>query len=167
MRRHLAALLTLLVGLVGPAGCGALRRAPLDVPPGHRVVLGRVELSGFEATEAIFQIVKEDLTVSHDLRTGRWEDFIIILPPGRYRVVRLSAFKDTRQFPNDPVWDLRLAFEVGPEPAAYIGTLRLTAVFNQRPRAEVVDNYEETVRVLRTRHPDLPEPIARRLLTGS
>ncbi len=146
-------------------GCAGLLRPPLDVPPGQRVVLGRLDLSAFDVGEGLLEIIREDGTFHETVRAGlSHRDFVVALPPGAYRVVRLRAFRDGRKFPNDPIWDLRLAFDVGPEPAIYIGTLRLRSHLGHRLDTQVLDEYDDTLRVLRARHPDLPDVVGRSLL---
>ncbi|MGH7321540.1 MAG: hypothetical protein ACRELA_18220 [Candidatus Rokuibacteriota bacterium] len=146
-------------------GCAGLLRPPLDVPPGQRIVVGRLDLSAFEVGEGLLEIVREDGTFYETVRAGLSQrDFVMALPPGAYRVVRLRAFRDGRKFPNDPIWDLRLAFDVGPEPAIYIGTLRLRSHLGHRLDTQVLDEYDDTLRVLRARHPDLPDAVGRSLL---
>jgi hypothetical protein len=65
--------------------------------------------------------------------------------------------------PNQVVWDLSpVDFEVGAEPAIYIGTLRFNLAFG-RLRIVVVDEFDDTLRVVRRWHPDLPDPVVRSL----
>lgn len=154
-----------LAGL-GATGCGALRPAPLDLAPGQRVVLGRVDLSGFEAQEGLLEIVRDDRTFEYALPVGRApREFAIGLPPGRYRLTRLRAGKDRQGTPNQVVWDLvPLTFEVGADPAVYIGTLRFASTFGG-VQVSVVDELEDTLRVLRVWYSDLPATVARALVT--
>ncbi len=156
----------LLVGLAA-VGCGAFRPAPLDLAPGQRVVLGRVDLSGFEAKEGLLEIVREDRAFEYALPVGRTApEFAIGLPPGRYRLVRLRAGKDRASTPNQVAWDLGpLTFEVGADPVVYIGTLRFGSTFGRLVRVSVVDELEDTLRVLRRWYPDLPATAARALVT--
>lgn len=152
-----------LLSSVAAVGCGAFGPVPLDVPPGHRAVLGRVDLLG-EVTEGTLDIVKDDRTFEHALPVGQGPgDFALVLPPGRYRIVRFRGAQQ-RQSVRAPVWELALAFEAGPEPAVYIGTLRLAATYGRAPRVAVTDEYEATLRTLRTWYSDLPAVVARRLL---
>jgi hypothetical protein len=154
------------VALLGLAALGcALWPAPLDVPPGHRAVLGRVDLAGFEVPEATLDIVREDGTFNATISAGPGRrDFALALPPGRYRVTRIVAVKD-RATPSVIGWPLRLAFEVGSEPAIYIGTLRVGSTLGTTVRVTVVDEYEDTLRTLRALYSELPQPVTRRLLT--
>jgi hypothetical protein len=157
----------LAVLLAGAGGaCAAARRPALDPPPGHRAVLGRLDLSRFEVDEGSLEIVRDDGTFSESVRAG-WSrpDFAIALPPGRYLVTSLRAFADKREFPNEAVWDVGLRFDVGAEPAVYIGTIRVSPLPGRRLRLDVVDEYDETVRVLRARYADIPDAVARGLVT--
>ena len=148
------------------AGCGVFGPVPLDVPPGHRAVLGRVDLSG-EVTEGALEIVKEDRTFEHALPVGPGPGaFAVVLPPGRYRIVRFRGAQQGKTF-RDTLWDLELAFEVGPEPAVYIGTLRLVATYGRAPRVSVTDEYDATLRALRRLYSDLPGVVTRRLISPS
>ncbi len=75
--------------LLAVAGCGASEPKPLDQGPGQHVVLGRIDLSGFEVTEGIVDIVREDQTFWQEVRTGLGaREFAVALPTGRYRVTR-------------------------------------------------------------------------------
>jgi len=151
--------------LVGVGGCALVQPRPLDVPPGHRVVLGRVDLFGFVGREGVLEIVKEDGTFSHGLVAGPGaREFAIVLPPGRYRIVGLRATNYPRTFPpGGPVWNLDLSFEVVSDPAVYIGTLRVTSGFGEDLEVVVADESEDTIRVLSAWYPNLPRPIARAL----
>lgn len=161
LRRLAAVVLFVVTG----AGCAVFRPEPLDVPPGQRVVVGRIVLEGFDLTEAIVEIVRDDRSFDHALPVGiARRDFLIMLPPGRYRITTLRAFKDRDAVSSNPIVDLKASFEVGLEPAVYIGTLRIGSRFGQSPAVTVADDYEETVRTLRGQHPDLPE-VTRQLLT--
>jgi hypothetical protein len=148
-------------------GCGLGRPTPLDLPPGHRAVLGRIEIARFEAPEALLEIVREDGTYRHDLPVGLGpRDFVIGLPPGRYRVRRLTLTPGRFPVGTSPLRELTVGFEVGSAPAVYIGTLRLTGDFGGRIETRVTDQYEETVPALRARHPDIGTDVARSLMTG-
>jgi len=147
-------------------GCAAFGPTALDVPPGHRAVLGRVELSLPDTIQGTLDIVKDDRTFEVGLAVATGREFAVALPPGRYRIVRLRAAGDRQSYSN-PIWDLRATFEVGPEPAVYIGTLRIVATSGLAVRVTVHDEYEDTVRVLRRLYSDLPGAVARRLLSPS
>jgi hypothetical protein len=148
------------------AGCALAAPARLDVPPGQHVVLGRVDFAGLDTGEVALEIVKADGTFREELAVGLGqEDFALVLPAGAYRIVRVRLVKDRRPVTGDPVSDVRLAFQAGPEPAAYIGTLRLRADLRERVRVTVADEYERTVGALRGRYADLPAAIVRRLVT--
>jgi len=157
----------LAVALAPALGCAALRPGRLDVPPGHRAVLGRIDLrSG--ALESLIEIVREDGAFRHDLRSGLGQhDFVITLPPGRYRIARVRLLQDRQTLDQHPVRELRVTFEVGAEPAVYVGTLRLGEAFGERLLVAVVDEYETTVPALRARYPDLTGTISRSLMRAS
>jgi hypothetical protein len=154
----------LLVLWLAAAGCGLMRPAPLDVPPGQRVVLGRVDLTATDIPEGFIEIVRDDGTFDYALPISRGtSDFAILLPPGRYRIARLRGGKDGPTVPNQVVWDVNpVTFEVGAEPAVYIGTLRFNLAFG-RFRVVVVDEFDQTLQVVRRWHPDLPAPVVRSL----
>jgi hypothetical protein len=160
-----AVLLLALLAATG-AACAAARRPALDPPPGHRAVLGRLDLSRFEVGEGALDIVRDDGTFSESVRAG-WSrpDFAIALPPGRYLVTSLRAFPDKRRFPNEAVWDVGLRFDVGAEAAVYIGTIRVNSLQGRRLRVDVVDEYDDTVRILRARYADIPDAVARGLVS--
>src|SRR5262249_36967316 len=50
-------LVALGLGILAVAGCSAFRRAPLDVPPGHQVVLGEVAIAGFSESQVVLDIL--------------------------------------------------------------------------------------------------------------
>lgn len=147
------------------AGCALVRPGPLEVPPGYRVVLGRIDLSRFEAKEAFLEIVRDDGGIWLDLRVGEGQqDFAITLPPGRYRISRVRLVEDRQTSRNHTILYLQVTFEVGPEPAVYVGTLRLrSALGGQRLDVDVADDYDRAVPVLRARQPGIPETVARSL----
>jgi hypothetical protein len=155
----------LVLVVLAAAGCAAFGPAALDPLPGQRVVLGRVDVDGFETTDGLLQVVKVDGTFAEVVPfTNARRDFAVTLPPGQYRVTELRAVKDRDSTPSENVFPLRLAFEVGPEPATYIGTLRFNRRFGRDVRIEVLDEYEDTVRALRRLYSDLPPAAARRLV---
>lgn len=159
------ALLALGIWSLAGVGCAALAPAPLEVPPGHRVVLGRIDLSQFGAQEALLEIDREGGGFRLDLPVGLGQrDLAITLPPGRYRILRVRLVNDRQTSPTHPLLEAGIAFEVGPEPAVYVGTLRLFSDLAARRVAfTVADEYDETVPRLRARHPGIGEPIARSL----
>lgn len=147
------------------AGCAVVRPGLLEVPPGYRVVLGRIDLSRFAASEALLEIVRDDGAIWLDLRVGAGrQDFVITLPPGRYRISRLRLVDDRQASPTHTILYLQVGFEVGPEPAVYVGTLRLlSALGGQKLDVTVADEYEQAVPALRARQPGIPETVARSL----
>lgn len=164
-RGRYAGVFILAVWVLVAAGCAAVLRPSLDVPPGHRAVLGGLDLSRFPVTEGILEIVREGGGFDEAVRVGLGSRaFAISLPPGFYRVIRLRAFRDGHRFPNDAVWDVGLRFEVGREPAVYIGTIEVLGGWERRLRFRVLDEYDATVGVLRARYADIPEVVARSLL---
>ena len=54
-------------------------------------------------------------------------------------------------------------FDVGREPAVYVGTLRLRSSLGERVDVVVADEYDATVPALRARYPEIGEPVARSL----
>jgi hypothetical protein len=153
-----------LVVLVALAGCAALRPAPLDVPAGHRVVMGRVDLERFGEAGVLVVILREDGAVRHELSVGLGGlDFAITLPPGLYRIVEVRTADDGRTLPTHTVFRPRLEFEIGADPAFYVGTLRIVTTLG-RTEAIVADEAPETLRVLRARHPNIPEAVVHSLL---
>jgi hypothetical protein len=155
----------LVVALLLAGGCGVLGPRPLDVPSGHHAVLRRLDLSGLGVPEGTIELVKEDRSYEDLIHVGPGQrEFAVTLPAGRYLVTRLRAFPDQHRFTNQPVWDLRLTLEVGSAPAVYVGTLRVWRRSEQDLRVEVVDEYDDTLRVLRRHYADLPATVARSLL---
>jgi hypothetical protein len=146
----------------GLAGCGGLR---LEVPPGHRVVVGGVDLARLDELGGLLEIVRDDGVVRLDLPLQREQTtFLTTLPPGRYRLVRLRVTDSPQVSRIPPVSELRGAFEVGDEPAVYVGTLRFTRDRFAGLRLEVTDDYERTIDALRARYRELPRVVARALV---
>jgi hypothetical protein len=153
MARSIGVALMLLVA----TGCGAVRPQPLDLGPGQHIVLGGIDLSGFEVTEGIVDIVRDDQTFQQQVRAGLGaREFAIGLPPGRYRVTQLRASHDSRSVPNQVIWDLGLTFQVDGGPAVYVGTLRVDGAFAGRLRYRVLDELDDTLRILRGRYTNMP-----------
>jgi hypothetical protein len=144
------------------AGCG-LGRSPLDVPPGHRLVLGEVAISAFPEPRVVLDIVREDGSIRHELPVDlSVSPFVIALPPGRYQVTRLRMNESGRVFPEEGAFPLRVTFEVGEAPAVYVGRLQIErVVFARQLQVTVRDDYERAVPEFRARYPDLPATIAR------
>jgi hypothetical protein len=151
--------------LAAVAGCAALGPQPLDVAPGQRVVLGRVDLSALDVTAGIVDVVRQDGGFSRELQIARdGPEFAVGLPPGRYRIVQFRGSKDARTMSDQFVLYLNVGFDVGEEPALYIGTLRLHTAFGGRARVTVLDEMEGTLRVLRSRYSDVPPEPTRALM---
>lgn len=161
-RRWLAALA---LATLAAAGCAVFRGEPLDVPPGHRLVLGEVAISGFGAPHVVLDIAREDGTYRHELAIDAARTlFVITLPPGRYQVTRLRLNESGRPFPEEGQFRIGADFEVR-DPAVYVGTLRIERiVFARQVRVSVQDEYDRTVPAIRGRHPDLPSVVARALM---
>jgi hypothetical protein len=139
------------------------RRAPLDVPPGHRLVLGEVSIAGFSEPRVVLDIAREDGTFRHELPLDvSLTPFVITLPPGRYQVTRLRINEAGRTFPEEAAFPMRVAFEVGDAAAVYVGRLQIErVVFARQLRVRVQDDYDRAVPEFRTRYPELPATIAR------
>jgi hypothetical protein len=151
--------LVLAAAALGAGACAGLGR--LDLPPGHQAVVGRIDLSGFDRREAILPLVREDRAYVWELRVGPGSaDFVIGLPPGRYRVTELRVADDLRTLADQPFRQMSLELEVGRQPV-YVGTVRLASRFGGVVTVEVVDDYEATLGRVRARHRDLAGPVAR------
>jgi len=162
-RRRLVALA---LGTLAAAGCAVFRAESLDVPPGHRLVLGRIDLTRFDQPSAVLVIAREDGTYRIDLPIdASWSPFVITLPPGRYQITQLRRIDSGQAVPEELTFPLRVAFEVGDAAAVYVGTLEIErAVFGRQLRVTVRDEYDRTVPAIRARHPDLPPVVARALM---
>jgi hypothetical protein len=146
------------------AGCGALRPQPIDVAPGQRIVLGRIDLSAMDVTHGIVEVVRQDGTYNRELTVGLdAAEFAVGMPPGRYRIVRFRGAKDGRTL-SEFIRYLNVGFDVGDEPVVYIGTLRMHSGFGVTVRTTVVDEMEATLRVLRSRYSDVPATATRALM---
>ena len=161
-RSRLRAVVAVVAATAIAAGCG-LRRAPLDVPPGHRLVLGEIAISAFAEPRVVLDIAREDGSFRHELPVDlSVSPFVITLPPGRYQVTRLRINENGRTFPEEASFPLRVTFEVGDAPAVYVGRLQIErVVFARQLRVTVRDDYERAVPEFRARYPDLPSTIAR------
>jgi hypothetical protein len=151
------------MGMVVLVACDAFRRAPLDVPPGHRVVLGEVAVAGFSEPEIALDMTREDGAFRYELPVDYSPSpFAITLPPGRYRITRLRVNEIGRNFPEEVAFPLRVTFEVGEAAAVYVGRLQIErVVFARQLRITVRDDYERAVPEFRARYPELPSSIAR------
>jgi hypothetical protein len=145
--------------------CATFRREPLDVPPGHQLVMGEVSLSGFGEPRVVIDIAREDGTFRHELAVDAARTpFVITLPPGRYQVTRLRLNESGRTYTDETGYPIRVEFEVR-DAAVYVGTLRLERiVFAGQMRVLVQDEYDRTVPALRGRYPELPPVVVRGLM---
>jgi len=164
-RRRLAALA---VGVFLVAGCGAFRREPLDVPPGHRVVLGEILTNGFSTTNLALDISREDGSFPESITIdARRSPLVITLPPGHYVIRNLRVNDQGRTGPETTNFWIAVMFDVD-APATYVGTLRIERVaFLRQLRITVDDEYESAVPAFRERYPELPSEIARSLMRPS
>jgi hypothetical protein len=160
VRRTLA--LALLV-----VGCGLAGPQRLELLPGHRVVLGRIETVGLDFDEVRVEVVREDRTYGTEIVLDHAVtlDFAIGLPPGRYRIDQIQV-QHERSGTNEPFRRVRVAFEVGDAPASYLGTLRLRGEMGSRVQAEVIDDYAQTVARLRRQYLDIPAAVTRALMVA-
>ena len=159
--RRLAALA---VAALLVAGCGAFRRQPIDVPPGHRIVLGEIVTSGFATPQLILELTREDGSFQEELPIDfERSPFVITVPPGHYLITRIRVNEMGRTGPESSNFRLAITFDVN-DPAVYIGTVRIERVsFLRQLRVTVVDEYERAVPAMRGRHPELPAEITRSL----
>jgi hypothetical protein len=150
------------------AGCTAFRREPLDVPPGHQMIVGEVAIAGFSEPQVVLDIVREDGSYRTELPVGAPRTaFVITLPRGRYEVTRLRLNEGGRSFPEEASFRIGATFEVE-DAAVYVGTLRIErVVFARQARVAVQDEYEKSVPALRLRYPELPSVIARAPMRAS
>lgn len=159
-------LVALALGMLAAAGCAVFRGGPFDLPPGHRVVLGEIDLSRFGESRVMLEIAREDGTYRHELPVdAARRPFVITLLAGRYQVTRLRLMDSGRTLPDEAAFPLRVEFEVGDAAAVYVGTLQIErVVFGRELRVLVQDEYDRTVPAIRSRHPDLPPVVARALM---
>jgi hypothetical protein len=160
-RRGFVALLTV---ALAAGGCAAFRAEPLDVPPGHRVVLGEISISGFGETHVTLDIAREDGTFRHELPIdAALSPFVITLPPGWYQITRLRLNESGRIMREEMVFPLRIEFQVG-DAAVYVGTLQIDRItFGRQLGVQIRDEYDRTIPALRARRPDLPSVVVRGL----
>jgi hypothetical protein len=158
-------LTALAVGALLVAGCGAFRREPLDVPPGHRIVLGEILVNGFSTTHLVLDFNREDgqfpdsITIDSQRST-----FVITLPPGHYLIRNLRINEQGRTGPETTNFWIAVAFDVDAA-ATYTGTLKIERVaFLRQLRITVDDEYETAVPAIRERYPELPAEITRSLM---
>ena len=163
VRRPLAAVL---VGAaLGIAACGAFRPEPLDVPPGHRIVLGEIALSGFPTPHVILDFGREDGGFQDSITIDAMRSpFVITLPPGHYLIRNLRVNDQGRTGPETTNFWISVAFDADAS-ATYVGTVRIERVaFLRQLRITVDDEYETAVPMIRARQPGLPSEIARSLM---
>jgi hypothetical protein len=161
-RRRFAALAAAALGIVA---CGAFRPQPVDVPPGHRIVLGEIALSGFPTTHLTLDFSREDGGFQDSITIDAMRSsFVITLPPGHYVIKNLRVNDQGRTGPETTNFWISIAFDVD-APATYVGTVRIERVaFLRQLRITVDDEYETAVPTIRERHPGLPSEIARSLM---
>jgi hypothetical protein len=161
-RRRLAALA---VGALLVAGCGAFRREPLDVPPGHGVVLGEIALSGFPTSHLVLDFSREDGSFQDSITIDAMRSpFVITLPPGHYVIKNLRINDQGRTGPETTNFWISVGFDVDAS-ATYVGTVRIERVaFLRQLRITVDDEYETAVPMIRARYPGLPAEIGRSLM---
>ena len=161
-RRRRAALA---IGALLVAGCSAFRSAPLDVPPGHRIVMGEIALSGFPTTHLILDFAREDGAFEDSINIDAMRSsFVITMPPGHYLIRNLRINEQGRTGPETTNFWISVAFDVD-APAVYLGTLRIERVsFLRQLRLTVDDEYETAIPAMRERHPELPPEITRSLM---
>jgi hypothetical protein len=147
------------------AGCGVLRPRPLDVTVTERVVLGKVDITLLQNDEILVDLAREDGAYPQQLYVGRGpHEFALALPPGRYVIGSIRLLSQRWALVDDPVRFLRVTFDVGDDPAVYVGTLRVAQGLGSRLEARVVDEYAATVAVLRGFYSNIPATIARALM---
>ena len=161
-RRRFAALVAAALGIVA---CGAFRPEPVDVPPGHRIVLGEIALTGFPTTHLILDFSREDGAFQDSITIDAMRSsFVITLPPGHYVIKNLRINEQGRTGPETTNFWISVGFDVD-APATYVGTVRIERVaFLRQLRITVDDEYETAIPMLRERHPGLPSEIARSLM---
>jgi hypothetical protein len=159
--------LALAVTLGLAPGCTAFRREPLDVPPGHQMVLGGVLITGFSLSQLMLDIARDDGGYQTELPVGDFRnEFVITLPRGRYQIIRLRG-TDSGRIASRQFWfRVGATFEVG-DSAVYIGTLQIARMLGNEVRVAVQDEYERAVPALRARYPELPPVVARAAMRTS
>jgi hypothetical protein len=65
---------------------------------------------------------------------------------------------------EDPIRYLRVTFDVGDDPAVYVGTLQLLPGTGSRAEVRVVDEFDATVRALRRLYTNIPSVVGRSLM---
>ena len=155
------------VGLVGlvAAGCAMLGPASLEVLPGQRVVLGRIDLAFLAASEIVVDVVRVDGGYATQFYVGHGaQGFALALPPGRYLIPSIRIASQRAPLPQEPTRSISVTFDVGDAPAVYIGTLRLTSGLGTRVETTVIDEYASTVPALRRHYANIPAEVARALM---
>jgi hypothetical protein len=153
-----------IVGLLA-AGCAMLRPAELEVLAGQHVVLGRVDVAFLDASEIIVDVVRVDGGYALQFYVGRGpSEFALALPPGRYLIPSIRIADQRFTLPQEPTRPISVTFDVGDEPAVYIGTLRLVTAVGTRVETVVLDEYAPTVAALRRLYSNIPTGVARALM---
>lgn len=147
------------------AGCGALRPRPLDVIATERIVLGKVNIDQLSNNEVLVDLAREDGEFSQQIYIGFGpHEFALALAPGRYRIGSIRLNGQRWAMADDPVRYLHVTFDVGDDPAVYVGTLQLLSAVGTRTEARVVDEFDATVRALRRLYTNIPSVVARSLM---
>jgi len=154
----------LAVGALLMVACGAFRREPLDVPPGHAVVLGEIFINGFATPHLTLDLSREDGGFQEQLPIDTMRSPIVMtLPPGHYLINNLRINEQRATGPETTNFRITVKFDVG-APVVYIGTLQIERVaFLRQLRVTVKDEYERFVPAIREQYPELPAEIARSL----
>jgi hypothetical protein len=141
------------------AGCGVLGPRKLDVPPGQRVAIGRVDLTRFDVEEVILFLTRDDGVFGDQMNARGLQDFVVTLPPGRYEIRKLHTVNDRLSIPDHASRRVQVSFEIPDSPVVYLGTLRLSTRIPPFVESAVIDEFDRTVPRFRARYPDLPEPV--------
>jgi hypothetical protein len=142
-----------------------LRPAELEVLSGQRVVLGKVDVALQDASEIIVDVVQLDGGWAVQFYVGRGpSEFALALPPGRYLIPSIRIAEQRFTLPQEPTRPISVTFDVGDEPAVYIGTLRLVTTAGTHVRAVVIDEYAPTVAALRRLYSNIPTAVSRALM---
>ena len=150
------------------AGCAMLRPAELEVLSGQHVVLGKVDVAQLDASVIIVDVVRVDGGFALQFYVGRGPaEFALALPPGRYLIPSIRIAEQRITLPDQPTRPISVTFDVGDEPAVYIGTLRLATTVGTRVDAAVIDEYAPTVAALRRLYSNIPTAVSRALMRAT